>query len=70
MIADEINRYLTYMAAPICDPCVSDGIMLLVRRSRTTHITNALGTTRDFRRRLAECAICGKHKKVTHAHRT
>lgn len=68
MIADEINRYLTYVApAPVCDPCISDAIQLTVQRTRTTIITNALGTTHDFRRGLAECAVCRKRKKVTAA---
>jgi len=71
MIADEINGYLTCIApAAVCDDCISDRIMLLVRRYRTKHITNALATTREFRRSLGLCATCGRRKKVTHAYRT
>ncbi|HML29733.1 MAG TPA: hypothetical protein PKE16_13010 [Hyphomicrobium sp.] len=71
MIADEINRYLTQVApAPICDPCISDAIYLTVQRSRTTIITNALATTREFRRGIGRCASCGRdRKKVTLAYR-
>ena len=71
MIADEICGYLKCVAPiALCDDCISDRIMLLVNRKRTMHITNALATTHEFRRSLARCATCGKHKKVTHAYRT
>lgn len=71
MIADEINGYLMCIApTAVCDNCISDRIMLLVHRARTKHITNALATTREFRRTLGRCATCGRRKKLTYAHRT
>ncbi|MEQ9661878.1 MAG: hypothetical protein RLN87_04925 [Parasphingopyxis sp.] len=66
-VLEQVRALIERLAPdPICDDCIADKLNLSVRH-HTNHKTRELMGEPGFERRLDECAMCGKSKKVIRA---
>ncbi len=52
---------------PFCDDCIAES-MNLKRRQQSYHVTNVLGLTREYKRTVDTCSVCGSHSKIVIRH--
>lgn len=67
LIAQRVNRFIASIyPRQVCDQCVCAELKLR-NVTQASPTTVALGTTRDFRREIAACHLCGSTRMTTSA---
>jgi hypothetical protein len=63
LVAQRVNDLITARGQPICDGCIVNALGL-TNHAHSSQITAALGTTSDFVREQAECAVCKNERLI------